>query len=900
MTPCDLLSSFGRLAERGASLRHKLVTRMPLSAGDKLGPYEILSAIGAGGMGAVYKARDLRLDRTVAVKVLPEHIAQREDLRARFEREARAVGSLNHPNICTLHDIGSQDGTGYMVMEFMEGETLAERIAKGAIPLEQALRFASQIADALDRAHRAGVTHRDVKPQNVILTRDGVKVLDFGLAKSNVSVGPTDATLTKVLTTEGTVMGTPQYMAPEQFEGKEADARADIWAFGAVLYEMVTGQKAFKGKSYASLLGAILSAEPAPMAVEPVTPGWLERLVRRCLAKDPEERYQSMRDVVLDLRTPPEAAPVVEAKKSGWLWPGVAAVSLLVGIVGGGVWMRGKGEAVGHAATFEVNPPAGGQFGPIVDGGGSAISPDGRTLAFSAINSKGEALLHLRQLQSREIRELTGTDGAARPFWSPDSKSIGFSAEGKLKRIDVAGGRPVVLCDQAGPRGGTWNEAGVILFGNAQGPLRRVSASGGLPVDVIPLDKVSNEQSHYYPQFLPGGKEFSYLVAYLNEATGERRAALFLASLDNPRGKMILETNHQAVYDASSGHLLYMLEPGILLAQKLELNPPKLVGEPIRVAEGVGVTTSNRYVNMSVSSNGSLFYGQRQGAGQKIQFGWRDRAGKLVEAIGLPLVARLFFDLSPDDRRLVYYGETKDGASDLWVMELANGLSTRMTFGGGRSAVWSPDGKYIYYWSTVGDKTVRTVVDGNEKTEILLQPVSSREGDPTAVSRDGNYLLVGSGNLMLLPLTGERKPKPFVNSKVFGGGAAFSPDGRWVAYSSDESGRQEIYVQSFPESGKRTLISAEGGFLPRWRADGKEIFWIRPGGMLMAASVELQGDGVKVGRAEELFVVSDAGGFFNFRPSRDGKRFLEMDLPKGSDPNPPMVVIQNWAARAGK
>ncbi len=883
--------------ERGVSLRHKLVARMPLSTGDKLGPYEILSAIGAGGMGEVYKARDLRLDRIVAVKVLPEHIAQREDLRARFEREARAVGSLNHPNICTLHDIGSQDGTGYMVMEFMEGETLAQRIAKGAIPLEQALRFASQIADALDRAHRAGVTHRDVKPQNVILTRDGVKVLDFGLAKSNVSIGPTEVTLT----TEGMVLGTPQYMAPEQFEGKEADARADIWAFGAVLYEMVTGRKAFTGKNYELLARAILSAELPPMSVEPVTSSWLERLVRRCLAKDPEERYQSMRDVVLDLRTPPEAAVVVEVKKNGWLWPAVAAISLLVGIVGGGVWMRGNGESVGQPATFEVNPPAGGQFSPIVDGGGSAISPDGRTLAFAAINSKGETLLHLRQLQSREIRALAGTDGAARPFWSPDSKSIGFHSSGKLKRIDVVGGRPVILCDQASPRGGTWNEAGVILFGNAEGPLRRVSASGGLPVDLLPLDKASHEQSHYYPQFLPGGKEFTHLVTYLNEATGERRAALFLASLDNPRGKVILETNHQAVHDSSSGHLLYMLEPGILLAQKLELNPPKLVGEPIRVAEGVGVTTNNRYVNMSVSSNGSLFYGQRQGAGQKVQFNWRDRAGKLVEAIGLPLVARLWFDLSPDDRRLVYYGETKDGASDLWVMELANGLSTRMSFGGGRSPVWSPDGKYVYYWSTLGDKTLRHSVDGSEKPEVLLQPVSSRAGDPVDASKDGKHLLLGSGNLMLLPLIGERKSRLFVNSKGgVRGGAAFSPDGRWVAYASDESGRREVFVQSFPEPGKRTLISPEGGFEPRWRADGKELFWIRPGGMLMAASVDFEGGGVKVGRAEELFVVSDVAGVLTFRPARDGKSFLVMDPPKGSETNPPMVVVQNWAARAGK
>ncbi len=357
---------------------------MPLLAGEKLGPYEILSPLGAGGMGEVYKARDTRLDRFVAIKVLPEHIAKREDLRQRFEREARAVASLNHPHICVLHDIGNQNGTGYMVMEHLEGETLAARIARGALPFDQALQLATQIADALDRAHRAGVTHRDVKPANLMLTRDGVKVLDFGLAKSVSKPAPTEQTLTAALTTEGSVLGTPQYMAPEQFEGKEADTRSDIWAFGAVLYEMVTGEKAFQGKSYSSLVGAILSADPRPMLVKPFTPPALERLVRRCLAKEPEDRWQSMRDVVLDLRMAPQEPAAMPARTSRWPWA-VAAVCVVAAAlaVGWGTWIRKSSEPP-LPVKLDVSPPEGGRFGSIVNAGGSAISPDGRTLAFVA------------------------------------------------------------------------------------------------------------------------------------------------------------------------------------------------------------------------------------------------------------------------------------------------------------------------------------------------------------------------------------------------------------------------------------------------------------------------------------------------------------------------------------
>ncbi|MBE0659847.1 MAG: protein kinase [Bryobacteraceae bacterium] len=486
---------------------------MPLSSGDKLGPYEILSAIGAGGMGEVYKARDTRLDRTVAVKVLPEHIAQREDLRARFEREARSVASLNHPNICSLFDIGE----GYMVMELIEGETLADRLAKGALPLEQALTLATQIADALDRAHRAGVTHRDVKPQNIMLTRDGVKVLDFGLAKSQAKSGPTTETLTAALTTEGTIMGTPQYMAPEQFEGKEADARSDIWAFGAVLYEMVTGQKAFQGKSYSSLVGAILSTDPAPMSVPPFTPAWLERLVRRCLQKDAEDRWQTMRDVVIELKSPPaELAPV--SAKAGW-WPWAAgALALALSVVSLLHFRETPPEQ--PVLTTSINPPDKASFEE------TAISPDGKLLAFTA-TAEGKRQLWVRPLHSLTAQPLAGTEQAEYPFWSPDSRWIGFFAQGKLKKIQASGGPAQTLCDAAVALGGTWNQDGVIVYGTFNVGLWRVAAQGGTPTQLTVLDPAKGVTNRW-PVFLPGGRRYIYTVVGT-----ENTAEIYLGALDS-------------------------------------------------------------------------------------------------------------------------------------------------------------------------------------------------------------------------------------------------------------------------------------------------------------------------------------------------------------------------------
>lgn len=753
-----------------------------MTAGDKLGPYEIVAPLGAGGMGEVYKARDTRLDRSVAVKVLPEHIAAREDLRQRFEREARAVASLNHPNICTLHDIGSESGAGYMVMEYMEGETLASRLERGAIPLEQAVRFALATGDALDRAHRAGVVHRDVKPANIMLTRDGVKVLDFGLAKSNPSSATPEQTLTKALTMEGMVMGTPQYMAPEQFEGREADARADIWAFGAVLYEMLTGQKAFQGKNYSTLLGAILAADPPPMSVKPFTPASLERVVRRCLAKDPEDRYQSMRDVVLDLQSPQESeAAAGPPRRNHWGWA-VAGICLAAAFASWGLWLRGMDDEP-MTIKLSVEPPPGTRFTSIANLAGSAISPDGQTLVFCAISNKGESMLYVRPLDSLEARALPGTENAGRPFWSPDSRSLAFVANSKLKRIDLAGGAPIALCDAASPRGGTWSKEGVILFGDHADGLQRIPASGGKPALVTKVDKEGGETHHYYPQFLPDGKRFLYHVRHRDPD----KQTIIAGSLDGKASVKVMQSDYRALYDPRSQRFLYIQGTGTLMARKLDPKTLQFTGDPVVVAEGVGLSGNNGYADISVSSTGRLFYG-RGSAEQRTRFAWKDRGGKVLGIVGQEVEGPFSFSLSPDAAKIAYV--PAGNQSDVWVLDMTRGTTARITFSNARGPIWSPDGRDLFYNTSSG--ICRKAADGSGE-EVLITK-ASRTDRASSVSRDGNTLLLGFGAISAVPLRGGAARKTWLDSKFMETNPVFSPDGRWIAYVSNESGRSEIYI----------------------------------------------------------------------------------------------------------
>ncbi len=861
--------------------------RSRLTAGTLLGPYQIVKEIGSGGMGVVYQARDTRLERTVAVKVLPDHIARSTEIRQRFEREARTVASLNHPHICVLHDIGRQNDVGYMVMEFIDGPSLAERLSKGPLPLEQALEFALQIADAVDRAHRAGVTHRDVKPANIMLTRDGVKVLDFGIAKFRFAAGPDLATLGQGLTAEGAVMGTPQYMAPEQFEGTPADARSDIWAFGAVLYEMLTGRKAFTGQSYSGLVSAIQAGHPPPLSLKPLAP-WLDRLVYRCLSKDPEDRYQSMRDVVLELRQPPLAdrplAPPT-AHPSRWLWWGTAGCALMAAVASISVW-RKAGEA-GLPARFEIYPPTGSRFsGGATDTEGSAISPDGRMLAFMATNAQGERLLHLRSLDSLESRALPGTEAAGRPFWSPNSKALGFVANGKLKRFDLVGGTLATLCNSLIPRGATWSENGVILFADAAIGLQRIPESGGTPSVVTKLDGPPGEQTHTYPQFLPGGQQFLFLLRH----TDAEKGGIFLGALDGRAPVKIQPSAFNGLYDSASRRLLYIQGVGTLLARRLDLATGKALGDPAVLAELVGGVGVNGYGEFSVSQTGSLFYA-RGAVTRKTRFAWRDRTGKLLEWVGPPVEPGYGYALSPDDQRLAYTSGVKQ--SDVWVMAVATGVSTRISFGRGDKPQWSGDGKTIYYTSLNGIQ--RKASDGSGEEALFLK------GGPhdfvQSISPDERHLLFGFADILILPLVGQRQPAPYVQSKYKEADARFSPDGRWVAYGSDESGRNEVYIQGFPDRRGKWLVSTEGGQFPSWRADGQELYWIaNDNRTVIATPLQLQADGVKPGRSTALFRLGPGVNFFNFQPTHDGRRFLtrEPDLSEPTDL--PMVVVQKWAA----
>ncbi len=867
---------------------------MPLSPGEKLGPYEIVSPIGAGGMGEVYKARDTRLDRTVAVKVLPEHIAKREDSRARFEREARAVASLNHPNICTLHDIGP----GYMVMEFIEGETLAARIEKGPLPVEQAIGFATQIADALDRAHRAGVTHRDVKPGNIMLTRDGAKVLDFGLAKSAVSDASTAVTQTALLTVEGTVMGTPQYMPPEQFEGKEADARADIWAFGAVLYEMVTGQKAFQGKTYSSLVGAILSADPPPMSVQPFTPAWLERLVRRCLQKDPEDRWQSMRDVVLELRTPPVAELVAATPARASRWPWIAAGVLLLAVLG--VSLLHFQEAPPEAPLMRLSVPIPANTRP----GYLALSPDGRLLAAVLVDGK-QFRLSIRSLDEPAFQPLPGTDGSRGPFWSPDSKFVGFFADGKLKIVPAAGGPPQVLCDGAGS--GSWNRDGVILFttNDTKRPLQRVTATGGA-CTAVPAPEGNGTGF----EFLPDGKHFVYRAFAADEA----KAGLYVSSLDAEPGKStprrLLADSTDARFAPSNtgkkyGYLLF-LRGNALLAQPFNAGTLELAGDAFRVASDANQEMGRR-VSATASAAGTLVYASNT-LPKGYQLTWLDRDGKETGKAG-EVQSQRHVTLSFDGK----WAATARQDDGIWLHDLQRGGETRLTKGAS-PGVWSPQGDRIVFSS--GNKLYSKEPTGDPKQEPLLE--SENQKAPSDWSSDGRYLIYtetdskGLSSIWYLfdPLnkTGERKSVPFQTAGEDASQGQLSPDGHWLAYVSQNA----VWVRPFPYGPGRWKVSAgtQGCAQPRWRRDGKELFYLDGyiGKIqLMAVTVQPGPRGEFDARPPQaLFeflsrTTTTTRNYFLYSPSADGKRFL-VNVQANDDAPPTLNLINNWekAALSGK
>ena len=799
---------------------------MTLAAGTRLGPYLIEAPLGAGGMGEVYRATDTRLNRTVAVKVLGPHLAGRQELKARFIREAHAVAALDHPHICVLHDIGEHEGIDYLVMELVEGDTLASRLQKGPLPLDRALTCAIEIAGALDKAHRHGIIHRDLKPGNIMLTRNGVKLLDFGLAKLRapapslgLSAGPTQTG--RNLTGEGVILGTLQYMAPEQVEGKEADARSDIFAFGAVLYEMVTGRKAFDGSSQASVIAAILDREPPPLsALQPMTPAALDHVVKKCLAKDPEDRWQTIRDAahqltwIAETALPSRSGPVaprfnVLSRMLPW---GVAGVSFLIAVALTVLYFQRQPPETSTADSVQFFVAHHSQEV------GGAPSPDGRLLAFAAPEAAGRTAIWLRQLGSAAARSLPatlaqgGTRGSIEQlfFWAPDSRFLGFFAEGKLKKIDIASGSIQTLADAPTPRGGTWNRDGVILFApQANFGLVRVSAAGGQATPVTTLDRSRRETGHRFPHFLPDGRRFLYHASRRPRS----ESAVVLSALDSKESRRLVNT-HWAAQFAHPGYLLFLRDLR-LFAQPFDIDREVLEGDPVLIAESIAASTSG-YADFSVSEAGVLAYRMR--APENAQLTWFGRKGEQLGTVGPPAdLISTTPELSPDGTRLVATSGML-WLQDISIWDLANGTSTRITFDPQRddSPHWSADGRSIVFRSDRGDGNYRVYqkqLAGSADEQLLFDVPGVLQLNPQDWSSDGRFVIYMAPSettgydLWVVPLFGDRKPFPYLRSRFHESQAQLSPDGRWLAYVSNESGTDEVYVQSFPSPGSKRQVS---------------------------------------------------------------------------------------------
>jgi Tol biopolymer transport system component len=814
---------------------------MPLQSGTKLGPYEITGAVGAGGMGEVYRARDTRLGRDVAIKVLPEAFARDAILKERFEREAKTISSLNHPNICTLFDVGHQDGTDFLVMELLEGDSMAERLAKGAMPIAETLRVGIEIADALERAHRQGIVHRDLKPGNVVLTKAGAKLLDFGLAKpqglttasgSALSGLATQAHPTSPVTREGTVIGTFQYMSPEQVEGREADARSDIFALGAVLYEMATGKRAFEGKSQISVASAILEKEPEPISrLQPMTPPALEHVVQTCLAKDPEERFQTAHDVRLQLKWISEggsqvaAAPVVRRKRHrerlAWAAAGLMTVAAL--LLGAGYVRRAGQPESGAAKRFVIVQPSSTMpFAGLTNA--LAISPDGQHLAYVASQSSGGWRLYLHSLSELEPVQIPGSEDAANPFFSPDGKWIAFFAGGKLKKAAVTGGGAMTICDAPQGRGASWGPDDTILFGiPGNAGLWRVSAKGGKAEELTKLDASQKEVSHRWPEFLPGGQEVLFSVQGLSADWDQARTAVL--SLKTGKWRTVIEGGTNPHY-SPTGHIIFA-RTGTLLAVPFDLDKLEVTGSPAPLVEDVFMNRVAGNAEAAFSPEGTLVYLAGRSAEVPRELVWVDRKGT-AKPLGVAPGAYEQPNLSPDGKTVTMH--IQPPSDDVWQYDLGRGTLTRLTFQAGEdeSPLWSPDGKRIAYSGT-------EEVLANTGFHIHLGSFSP-DGRLLAYT---NYESETRGDLWLLPLSGDRKPRPFLQTPFNERDAKISPDGRWLAYTSDETGRDEIYVQALEGAGGKFQVSSQGGFGALWARSGRELFY-RNDNQVMAVAVTTQ------------------------------------------------------------
>jgi eukaryotic-like serine/threonine-protein kinase len=903
---------------------------MPLSTGTKLGPYEILAPLGAGGMGEVYRARDTRLGRDVAIKLLPSHLSSNSELKARFEREARTISSLNHPHICHLYDIGSQDGTDFLVMEYLEGEGLDHRLLKGALPLKQTLEYGVQICEALEKAHRAGIVHRDLKPGNIVLTASGAKLLDFGLAKPAAAVlgagnapgapplTPSTPTMSipaltaapGPLTQRGMIVGTFQYMAPEVLRGQEADARSDLFSLGSVLYEMVTGRRAFEGKSQLSVLSAILEKDPEPVrALQPNAPAALDYTVRTCLEKNPEERFQTAHDVKLQLNWIAQSGsqadvsvPAVnERKKTKAIFTSVAGILavLVFALVAGRWW---GAQPLRRLTRSTLLPPQGMHFAALYRNGPPAISPDGTRMVFVA-SRDGKTSLWLRPLNKLDANELPETEGGYYPFWSSDGRSIAFFANGKLWRMDASGGSPVAICNAPDARGGSWGANGDIVFDGDSNGMWRVPAAGGTPTAVtMPLrDFVTSDR---WPWILPDGQHFVYMHSPLG--AGDDSNEIRFASLDGKTNKLLLKGRYY-IPEYASGWLL-VGRSGTLVAQKFDPTSGELSGDPVQIADNLQVDDNVGSSVFSVSQNGDLIYQQGSSKGG-MRYVWTDSSGKEqapFSELGVYGATRI----SPDGTSIACLIYEQAGEPNIWVLGLAGGSRFRVSSGGiADMPVWSRDGRTIYYAYSERSghfQIYQRPTDGSRAPRLLFATPTASQ--PEDVSTDGKWLLYQQsirdapqfGVLKAFPLAGGDQPVSILDRVDFTSNSVLRLGGSdWVAYQSSDSGRAEVYVTRFPNTGARYQVSLAGGIQPVWAKDGKQLYFLDAGQRLSVAEVRTDKDAVQVGPPRTLFqtnvMASLSGAGYDL--ARDG-RFLM--LYWAFDTAAPMTMVANWDAELKK
>ena len=888
---------------------------MALTSGTKLGPYEIIAPLGAGGMGEVYRAKDTRLDRTVAIKVLPSHLSSDLELKQRMGREAKAISALQHANICTLHDIGSQDGTDFLVMEYLEGQTLAERLQKGPLPLDQVLKIGTEIAQALEKAHQQRIIHRDLKPANIMLTKAGAKLMDFGLAKPKLSIGsqaigsftpstPTMnlAALTSAaspLTQKGSIVGTFQYMAPEVLQGAEADGRSDLFSFGCVLYEMITGRRAFEGKSQLSVFSAILEKDPEPIgASQPLAPPMLDLVVRACLAKDPAERSQSAHDVATELRwisslpsTPADSESSSPPAPNRIPWLAAVAVAIVLGTLAGFFLHRPAASAPSIRAV--INPPPDTHFRLTSDlAGPPVLSPDGANLAFAATGADGKTSLWVRPMNAADPHVLPDTNDAIFPFWSPDGRSLGFFANGKMKTIELSGSTSLTLCDAQLGRGGAWAPSGVIVFARSPiAPLLQISASGGSTSPLTKLDP-NLHSSHRWPFFLPDGRHFLYLAMH-HDPSKLSNNAIYYASLDGRENRLLIHSQSNAIYAA--GFLLFG-RGDQLMAQPFDPDKGVLSGDPQTVSSGVLNDVSTWHTSASATSSGLLSFGNGSSGG--VQLVWMDRTGKQLGIAADNLQNLQTALLSPQGDRVALTVDS--GMNDVWSLDLARGVSTRLTFGptGNTSPVWSPDGKWVAYSSlrSSAGGIYRKPADGSGAEELLVPDQTGMIFAPDDWSHDGKTIFYSPSiftqkedGIWAVSLDGDRKPRQIL---THGTDANLSPDGHWLAYNSPESGRSEIYVEAYGGGQGKWQVSPNGGQVPHWSADGQELFYFDADQSVLAVPVKEAGGALQFGAPQTLVSKWTVLTIPFYSVSPDGKRLLMERISQ--QVNQPVTLITNF------